>query len=162
MAYIKSFQSEQLATEFPNAYHAIKIDDSLAHYGVLRLFVEVFASKQAAQPPEKVRQMAMNSDGSHKYVVNDDGNPIDYVWEDVPDHRQRKGSPVGHYQIEVWNRQPAERKLGDGGTDFIVDAAAFDALLVKGAPIAEKYNPKAQAYRLVRGMQKFADATDDK
>lgn len=169
MAYTKSYQSEFVGAEFPNAYHRATVDDSMAHFGVLRLSVEVFASKQAAQPPAKIAQPKFDADGNHIYVLNQEGNPIDYVTEEVPgDGRRSVGQPIGQYAVEVWNRQPPGRKPGDGGPTYLVDAEKFDALLNKADPIPggvsnkEKFSPKAQAYRLLKSLPEFSDATDDK
>lgn len=169
MAYVKSYQSEFVGAEFPNAYHRATVDESLAHFGVLRLAVDVFANKQAAQPPAKISQPKMDENGNHIYVLNAEGNPIDYVMEEVPgDHRRSVGQPIGQYQVEIWNRQPPGRKPGDGGRQYLVDATKFDALLNKADPIPggatnkEKFSPRAQAYRLLKSLPEFAEAEDDK
>lgn len=166
MAFKKSFISQQLQHEFPQAYHRLTVNDSQAHYGVLRITAEVFATKAAAAAPPVIPSIS----------TDDDGQPIllpdrtDYVWEQIPSDKRSLAQPIGYYQIELWNRKPQGRKQGDGGSEYIVDAAKFDALMNKGTPIdapagtpeREKYNPRAQAYRLVRGLADFADATDDK
>lgn len=166
MAFKKSYTSPQLQHEFPKAYHRLTVDDSQAHYGVLRITTEVYATKAAAAAPPTIPNIA----------TDDNGQPIllpdrtDYVWEQIPSDKRSLAQPIGYYQIELWNRKPQGRKAGDGGPEYVVDAAKFDALLNKANPIdapvgtsnAEKYNPKAQAYRLVRSLADFADATDDK
>lgn len=181
MAYRKNFLAKQFATEFPNAYHRLSVDDRLAHYGVIVANVDVFPSKEAAAAPPLRKEIATDADGNQLYV-DEQGNPmllserseerkpVDYVWNDVPSTERSIGQPIGQYQVQIWNRQPSERKNGDGGPPFIVDAAAFNGLLGKGSPVAapvatpdrEKFSPKAQAYRLVRSLPAFADAVDEK
>lgn len=164
MAYKKSFTSPQLQHEFPNAYHRLSINDSQAHYGVLRLEVQVFATPQAAAAPPTIAQIATDNDGNALLLPD----RTDYIWEEVPAERKSVGDPIGYYFVELWNRKPQGRKRGDGGPQYLVDPTAFNALLNKAAPIPggvdnkEKYNPKAQAYRLVRLLAEFSDATDDK
>jgi len=166
MAYLKNFQSQQFAAEFPGAYHRVTVHEKQAHYGVIVLHVDVFASKQAASPPPPTREIARDAEGN--LILLEDRT--DYVWVDVPSTQRSQGNPIGSYQVQVWNRQPLERKAGDGGPEFVVDAAAFNALTGKGAPIAapqgtpdkEKFAPKAQAYRLLKSLPSLADAVDDK
>lgn len=169
MAYIKSYNSEFVGAEFANAYHRATVDDSMAHFGVLRLSVDVFANKQAAQPPTKVLGFKMDENGEHLFEYNAEGNPIAHVMEEMPgDHRRSVGQPIGQYYVEIWNRQPPGRKPNDGGTQYIFDAEKFDALLNRADPIPggatnkEKFSPKAQAYRLLKSLPEFADGVDDK
>lgn len=181
MAYRKNFLAKQFGHEFPNAYHRLSVDDRLAHYGVIVANVDVFASKEAAAAPPLRKEIATDADGNQLYV-DEQGNPmllsersdtrkpVDYVWVDVPSTERSVGQPIGSYQVQIWNRQPAERRNGDGGPPFVVDATAFAGLIGKGDPVSapagtsnkEKFAPKAQAYRLVRSLADFSDAIDEK
>jgi len=160
MAIQKSHFCHQSQFTFPAAYHRFSVNDSQAHFGVLLLEAQVFATAEAAALPPAIPNISRDDNGDPVFLPD----RTDYVWEPIPSDRRSVGEPVDFYQIQVWNRKPQGRKQEDGGPRYIVDPAAFNSLLNKSTPIAggksqvEQFAPRAQAYRLVSKLPEFVDA----